>query len=278
MLSRRLRRTAVACRDRVASVYIAGPALSDALARARDVAEDGLGCSIACWDRAGTPAEVVARTVRDDARAIASSGLDAVIVVKAPPIGFDARALEAIVTAAPGSRIVLDAHRERDATQTYDLLGAVAAPGRDLGCALPARWPRSAADAECAVEAGWAVRLVKGQFRAAAAEPDHAAAMLRLASRLAGRARRVGVATHDPALARGCLRMLVDAGTPCELELLHGLPMRRPLEVARALGVPVRVYVPYGEPGLPYAVAHIRRRPRAALWLMRDAARALSRV
>src|SRR5439155_507045 len=87
---------------------------------------------------------------------------------------------------------------------------------------------------------------------------------------LAGRARCVVVATHDPALARPALECLRAAGTVCELELLFGLPVRSLLPVARAAGVPVRFYVPYGHAWLPYCLSQARQHPRILWWTMRD--------
>jgi len=93
---------------------------------------------------------------------------------------------------------------------------------------------------------------------------------LRVVDRLAGRGCRVAVATHDHALAGQALARLRDAGTPCELELLYGLPARQSLQAARAAGVPVRVYVPYGHAWLPYGLSQARRNPRILWWTMKD--------
>jgi proline dehydrogenase len=89
---------------------------------------------------------------------------------------------------------------------------------------------------------------------------------------LAGRAHHVTVASHDPPLVREALHRLVDAGTPCELELLFGLPMRAAMRAARDLGVPTRIYVPYGHSWLPYALSRAIKRPRMIWWIFTDAA------
>ena len=143
------------------------------------------------------------------------------------------------------------------------------------GCTLPARWRRSLRDADEAVDLGLRVRIVKGQWADAGAEtklPDLEIRerFLAIVRALAGRARRVVVATHDPALARPALECLRAAGTACELELLFGLPVRSLLPVARAAGVPVRFYVPYGHAWLPYCLSQARQHPRILWWTMRD--------
>ena len=78
------------------------------------------------------------------------------------------------------------------------------------------------------------------------------------------------VATHDPELAERALAILVSAGTPCELEQLRGLPRRRSCAVARALGVPVRIYLPFGPGWWPYAIDRALARPYLPLWALRD--------
>ena len=122
------------------------------------------------------------------------------------------------------------------------------------------------------VELGIRPRVVKGQW-ADPAEPgiDPRAGFLAVIDRLAGRARAVGVATHDPPLAEEALRRLARAGTPYELELLQGLPMNGVLRVARKLGAPVRIYVPFGLAWVPYALEQIHKRPYLVSWVIRDA-------
>jgi proline dehydrogenase len=67
------------------------------------------------------------------------------------------------------------------------------------------------------------------------------------------------------------LQRLRDGGTPCELELLFGLPMRAVSAVARDAGVPVRVYVPFGAAWMPYALSQLRRKPSTLWWMVKDA-------
>lgn len=117
------------------------------------------------------------------------------------------------------------------------------------------------------------VRVVKGQW----ADPSSGAidprqGFLAVIDRLAGRACQVAVASHDPPLAREALHRLRRAGTPCELELLLGLPMQGALKVAREVGAPVRIYIPFGVSWIPYALAYVQKNPHVAWWAIRDAA------
>jgi proline dehydrogenase len=127
-------------------------------------------------------------------------------------------------------------------------------------------------DADLAVELQLKTRIVKGQWP----DPEHPDMDLRegflaVVDRLAGRARRVAVATHDALLAREALHRLTAAGTPCELELLFGLPMRAARQVARDLGVSTRVYIPYGHSWVPYALSWVKQNPRVLWWVFSDA-------
>ena len=157
------------------------------------------------------------------------------------------------------------------ADATFALLATVRPGHDDLGVTIPGRWLRSASDADRAVALNVAVRVVKGQWRDPAAPSiDPGTGFLEVVDRIAGRAARVGVATHDAPLARTALGRLRAAGTPCELELLLGLPFGPALREALDSGVTVRVYVPYGRASLPYSVSRSASKPRALYRVIRD--------
>ena len=206
----------------------------------------------------------VAETWRRLATRLAESGCDALLALKAPALAFDRDLVRAI--ADRRVPLVFDSLTEPFAEQTLALAGACAA-----GLALPARWRRSLADAARLRDGPCRIRLVKGEW----ADPQGgveaiAEAYLGLARLLAGRKAPVGVATHDPALAEAALRILLDGGTPCELEQLRGLPRRRTTAMAKKLGVPVRLYYPFGPGWWPYAVDKALARPYLPLWFLRD--------
>jgi proline dehydrogenase len=145
-----------------------------------------------------------------------------------------------------------------------------------LGCTLPARWHRSLCDAERAVNLGLRVRVVKGQWADIELQDvDPRRGFLNLIDRLgAVRAPHVAVATHDADLAREALTRLRSAGIPCELELLYGWPSASLIKMARSMGVPARVYVPYGHSGLPYRLKRAAANPKIIGWFLRDLVRA----
>ncbi len=96
-----------------------------------------------------------------------------------------------------------------------------------------------------------------------------------LVERLAGRVSQVSVASHDAALVDWSAARLEGASTPCELEVLYGLPTKRVLRVATSSGLGVRVYVPFGTAYLPYGLRGPDR-ARMAARLSRDLLRAES--
>lgn len=195
------------------------------------------------------------------------------LAIKASPLNFDKDLLCAVAgpASAAGMTVVFDALTHAQAGQTLDLVEWLAGEYGTSGTALPARWRRSMADAERLRDAPVRIRLVKGEWT----DPDddagdHSAAFLELVHLLAGRSAPVGVATHDPALARAALEMLKASSTPCELEQLRGLPMKRSGRVAGELGVPVRLYWPFGPGWWPYAAEKLIERPYLPKWWVAD--------
>jgi hypothetical protein len=192
------------------------------------------------------------------------AGCDALLALKAPALGFDESLIREI--AAAGVPLAFDSLTEAHAERTLALAESCSA-----GAALPARWQRSPADAQRLRDGPCRIRLVKGEWPDPRADmPDVAEAYLTLARILAGRKAVVAVATHDPALAHTALGILLDGGTPCELEQLRGLPRRRTAAVARKLDVPVRLYYPFGPGWWPYAADKALARPYLPLWALKD--------
>jgi proline dehydrogenase len=205
---------------------------------------------------------------------VTKARLDCTISIKAMVLNFDRALVGEVIRAGrdSGMGIYFDSRALELADRTLELVTESAGQHSAIGCALPGRWQRSLRDADWAAELGIGVRVVKGQW----ADPEHPnidprEGFLAVVDRLAGRARHVLVATHDAPLARMAMRRLIDAGTPCELELLFGLPMRAAMRAARDLGVRSRVYVPYGHSWVPYALSWVRQNPRVLWWVLTDA-------
>jgi proline dehydrogenase len=250
--------------------YVAGPRLADGLAAAERARRRELLVTVAHWGRQAGTADPTLSLGAAGALAAGAGGPWAQLSLKAPALGYDVAVIVERCRRA-GVPAMFDAHGIGDSDATLAAALAAREAGAEAGIALAGRWARSAADAEAAIGGGVRVRIVKGQFAAPARdELDPTGGCLALVERLAGRARHVALGTHDPELARAGLRTLLASGTPCELEVLLGVPARAAVAEARAAGVPVRVYVPFGEPDVPYDPAQARREPRIALRLARD--------
>jgi proline dehydrogenase len=262
--------------QKAARSYVAGPELPDALRLAQTFAARGVPASTLCfWDAQDDMPRHVADMYLATVRAIQSTRLDAYVSIKAPSLGFDAGLVAEIAEAAGEAaiRVHFDSLGPETVDRTFRLIEQARAHRAPLGCTIPGRWRRSPRDAQKAAQMGLRMRVVKGQWPDPSAAVDPHSGFLNIIDALAGTAAPVAVATHEPVLAAAAIRKLQCAGTPCEMELLYGLPSRAVLKIARDLAVPVRYYLPYGHAWLPYALRQARRDPRILWWVLRDASR-----
>lgn len=256
----------------LSSAYFAGPELSDALRTYdRFVGQDIRG-TIGYFNQPGQLAREIADTDLAILAALAERG-HGYLSIKAPPMGYDATLIDEIALQAHKRRVGIhfDAHAIETTDPTFAAIDTALRRTAQVGCTLPGRWPRSVADVEWAVDRKLRVRVVKGQW-ADPAHPDHdaEAGYLDVIRQLAGKATAVAVATHDPKLARRAITQLQERGTPCELELLFGLPMRAVSAVGRDLQVPIRIYIPFGAAWMPYALSQLYRKPSLLTWVIKD--------
>jgi proline dehydrogenase len=252
---------------------VPGPGPGAASRRCRALARHGLAATVGYFQSGDARPEEIVAANKAVAGLLADRRGDVYLSVKAPPLAFDPAHLRSVAdaAAAAGLALMFDAHAPRDAERTLQAVAGFLRDSPRTGFALPARWRRSMADAAAFRESSARIRVVKGEWADPQwADPDVEANYLGLVARLAGRAAPVAVATHDPGLAERALTLLLDAGTPCELEQLRGLPARRTMTIARRLGVPVRVYVPFGPGWWPYAVDKALGRPYLLAWMIED--------
>lgn len=255
--------------QRVARDYIGGETLDDAMCVAHRLAGENLPHTLGFWDTEAYDGPQVAKIYLDSVERLAASGLDGYLSIKPPALRFDAALATELAAVAETQKIRLhcDSHGTEVADPSYAMMetmhGRLSASR--LSTTLPGRWSRSLADADWAIERGMIVRVVKGQWPDPA-DParDMAAGCLEVIDRLAGRARHVAMASHDLPLVEEAIGRLRAAGTSCELELIHGVPMAEPLRWAREHGVGVRIYVPFGKGFVPNAIGLLRRNPRLA--------------
>jgi len=235
----------------------------------------GIGCTSGYWnDAADTPESVYAECM-GGLRMLSRRTRDGYLSVKFPALGGDVALAHDLLRKAEqqGVRVHADSLAPETTDAVHACIEAAAATHDDLGVTLPGRWRRSVPDAEWAVRLKLRVRVVKGEW----ADPEEPAldaceGYLAVIRKLAGRARHVSVATHDVDLLVRALDCLRAAGTSCDVEQLYGLPGRACRIAARRAGVPVRVYVPWGQAVLPHAVEFaLARKAWLPRWFLRDA-------
>ncbi len=252
---------------RLARRYVAGTRLEDALACAHRLAAEGLTSSIDLFgERVSDP--VQADRIADDYVALART-LDqfpgsTFLSIDLSHIGLDQtgkaaqRRLARIAAALPdGRRIQVGAEEESRADPILTAVLAVARAGGAVAATLQANLRRSRSDAHALAESGVPIRLVKGAY----VEAPRVAwswgestdlAYLELAHELHTNGAEISLATHDPILREALLRALPRV----VVEMLLGVRGADASALAKR-GVPVRIYVPYGDDWFRYAMRRL---------------------
>jgi proline dehydrogenase len=251
---------------RLASRYVAGLTAEDALATARRLAERGVLSSLDFFgERVSDPVE--ADRVTDAYVALAQR-----VGSEAPPgtylsvdlshLAIDdpglVRRLESIAEALPpGVFVQVGAEEAAQADRILDTVLAVARAGGRVAATLQANLRRSVLDASALVDAGVPIRLVKGAYVESPAQA-HAwgdptdLAFVDLAYSLHRAGATVWLATHDPVLREALLPALPGVG----VEMLLGVRPDDQVALA-ARGIPIRVYMPYGDAWFRYAMRRL---------------------
>ncbi len=249
---------------RLASRYVAGVTAEDAFATARRLAERGVLSSIDFFgERVSDPAEgdrvteaYVSLAGRLPAGAFVSVDLSH-LAIDEPGDAVRGR-LERIAEALPpGAFVQVGAEEAAQADRILQTVLAVAQAGGRVSATLQANLRRSPSDASALVEAGVPIRLVKGAYVEPAAVA-HAwgeatnLAFVNLAHDLHQGGATVWLATHDPVLREALLPSMPGAG----VEMLLGVRPDDQVALA-ARGVPIRVYMPYGDGWFRYAMRRL---------------------
>jgi proline dehydrogenase len=267
----------------VASRFVAGETLAEALAAARELHGRGLRTML---DHLGENAQtsrqaLAAREAYLSALASAADAedVDAAISVKLTQLGLDESVDACWANLAP----IVDSASERDRLLTIDMesheyvdatleiFARAHAVATNVGIAIQSYLRRSEQDVFRLPE-GCRVRLVKGAYLEPAdvvytRKRDVDASFARLFATLFAHGHVVDIATHDPALIEGARRRVdafMDGWTRAEYQMLYGV--RRDLQSRLAGdGYPVRVYIPYGTEWYPYLTRRLAERP-ANVW------------
>lgn len=242
-----------------ASAYVAGTTTEAALDAARQFLERGAGTSIDHFGELVDDTDVAGQVTAaylELADQVNTMPADVWLSVDLSHLGLDvdplgcADRLAAIaIRLSAGRRIQVGAEDHSRAAAVLTCVEIVAGRGLAdrLGATAQANFRRTPEDLDRLVAAGVHIRLVKGAY----VEPGERAfpygeptdiAYLRLAHKLAAAGAEFALATHDGVLREALLAAL----GPRPVEHLLGV---RPdvLDDLIARGIPVRVYIPFGD-------------------------------
>ena len=267
--------------------FVAGEALSDAIAVARQITASGASVSLDHLGEHVGDAEQAQRA-RDDylecLDELDAAGIDGNISVKLTQLGLGldtamaARSLETLAVRARGygHTVTIDMEESAHTEATVAIFEEVQAGCGNLGIALQAYLHRTPDDLARVIAAGGHVRLCKGAY----AEPATIAHQTRakvdaafdslLGVLMTAPAVYPAIATHDEARVAEAVRLGARRAEPWEFQMLYGVRralQEELLEKAHRL----RVYVPYGEAWYPYLTRRLAERP-ANLWFFVRAA------
>jgi proline dehydrogenase len=267
----------------VASRFVAGEHLDQAIAVCRDLRKDAIGAVLDHLGENVEAPEQAAQAVRDYVRAVErirdEGDVDAYVSVKLTQLGLDfseelviANVEEVLRAAATANLLVMiDMESSVYVDRTLRVFRDLRERHDRVGVCLQAYLHRTPADVDALPRAS-IVRLVKGAYL----EPPEVAVgsrrevdrvFARLFSTMVSRGHTVHVATHDPKLLDGARRYVereAISRSLVEYQMLYGV--RRDLQTRLAAdGLPVRVYVPYGTEWYPYLTRRLAERP-ANMW------------
>jgi proline dehydrogenase len=268
---------------RVASRFVAGPTLDDAIAVASRLGGEGIATML---DHLGENVETQRQAVAAADASLAAlerigavDALDCNISVKLTQLGLDVsedlclEQLERVLSVAArrGVVVMIDMESSAYVDRTLALFRDLRSRHDHVGVCLQAALRRTPADVLTLPSAS-TIRLVKGAYLEPAdvalqRRRDVDAAWARLFTTLVARGHTVHAATHDPRLIERAARVASERAVPrshLEFQILYGICRDLQRRLA-ADGRPIRVYVPYGSEWYPYLTRRLVERP-ANMW------------
>ena len=267
---------------RVASRYVAGETLDDALGAVRGLAAEGamatldvLGESVTRREQTEAARDQYLRTLD----AIAASGLPANVSVKPTALGLaidpalarENLAAICLKAAEHGTFVRLDMEDSPYTESTLRLALELKAQYPNVGVVLQAYLRRSLADLERCIAARMNVRICKGIYveRREIAWKDHDVVVRNFAAMVEKHLSAgcyAAIATHDEACVQAALvtiDRLKAAPDRYEFQMLLGVdPLLR--KILLGGGHRLRVYVPYGPDWYAYSTRRLKENPSVA--------------
>jgi proline dehydrogenase len=276
----------------LASPYIAGPTLEDAVAVVRRLNGEGKLATIDVLGEEITHADEAREIARAYHRVLArveGEGLDANISVKLTGLGLELdyalcrENLTAVVEDARvrGNFVRVDMEDSTTTDDTLRLHRELRAAGHEnTGVVLQARLRRTLGDTQGLDN----VRVCKGIYLEPADIAYEDAEEIRDSFRATLRAlldagAYVGIATHDEALIEDAVAQIRERGlasSQYEFQMLLGVRAARGDELVRD-GHRLRVYVPFGTHWYEYSVRRLQENPKIAGYVAADTVRRLAR-
>jgi len=249
---------------RFASRYVAGATADDALATARRLAAEGVLSSIDFFgENVADPHEAdavadafVALAGRIEPNTFLSIDLSH-IAIDEPGDGARRRLQRIADALPPGAWIQAGAEQAARVDRILEVVLAVARDGGRVSATVQANLKRSPSDAQRLADTGVPIRLVKGAYveTPALAHPWGDAtdlAFIELAYVLDRAGATLSLGTHDPVIREALLPALPGV----VIEMLLGVRPDDQTSLARR-GIPIRVYVPYGDRWFRYAMRRV---------------------
>jgi len=267
---------------RVASRYVAGETLDDAVRVIRKLNQEGAMATVDVLGEEVSEREKALAATDENLRvfaAIEREKLDANVSVKPTLLGLkidegfcrDNIGRIAETAKAQGNFVRIDMEDQSTTTATLRIYRDLHGRHGNVGCVLQAYMRRTLADIDDLPAEGASVRLCKGiyiEHRKVAWKGYETvrANFVNALEKLILRGVYVGIATHDEYLACQATGLLDKHGVPrdrYEFQMLLGVDdeLRR---ILLAAGHRLRVYVPYGRDWYPYSMRRLRENPEVA--------------
>ncbi len=266
---------------RFASRFVAGQAVDEAIAAARELQQRGITVSLDLLgesvhqpdaaERAGAAYVAMLQAMR-------AASLEGNVSLKLTQMGLDID--EALCER--NVRAILDVARANDAFVRLDMEGSAytqrtldffeqrlfPAYGSHVGVVIQAALKRSTDDVARLVRSGARVRLCKGAYLeppdiAYADKRDVDAHYIRLMEHLLAGGYHPAIATHDEHIQALAREFVAAHGIPpdrFEFQMLYGIRRDLQEDLVRK-GFRVRVYIPFGTEWYPYLMRRLAERP-----------------
>ena len=266
---------------KLASRFVAGETVDDAIATLRDLNGSNLTASLDLLGESVVHAEEANRacqTYLEVLDRIHAAKANANVSVKLTQMGLDIdeqlciRNMRSIIGKAKqyDSFVRIDMEQSSYTDRTIRLFTDVLYPelGNTVGVVLQSYLRRTRADVDAMIALGARVRLCKGAYQepedvAFPDKKDVDANYIACMERLLERGTYPGIATHDPTIIDHAKAFTNRQGIPAarfEFQMLYGV--RRDLQYRlRREGYNMRVYVPFGTHWYPYLMRRLAERP-----------------